>query len=46
MSAIEQMCPGISRELIRLVLQQLAEEGLMELRGRGRAARWVPLSPH
>jgi len=42
--AIEQECPGISRELIRQVLRQLAEEGLMELRGRGRAAKWVPRS--
>jgi len=41
-SAIEQECPGISRELIRQVLQQLAEEGLMELRGRGRSAQWIP----
>jgi hypothetical protein len=43
-SSIEQECPGISRELIRQVLQRLAQEGLMELRGRGRAARWIPLS--
>jgi len=42
-SSIEQECPGISRELIRQVLQQLAGEGLMQLEGRGRAARWVPL---
>ncbi|MFM7550154.1 MAG: hypothetical protein ACKO8I_15070 [Cyanobacteriota bacterium] len=42
-SAIEQECPGISRELIRQVLQQLADEGLMQLEGRGRAACWVPL---
>ena len=42
-SSIEQECPGISRELIRQVLQQLADEGLMQLEGRGRAARWVPL---
>jgi hypothetical protein len=42
-SSIEQESPGISRELIRQVLQQLAEEGLMELRGRGRAAEWIPL---
>jgi hypothetical protein len=42
-SSIEQECPGISRELIRQVLQRLADEGLMQLEGRGRAARWVPL---
>lgn len=41
-SSIEHECPGISRELIRQVLQQLADEGLMQLEGRGRAARWVP----
>jgi hypothetical protein len=44
-SSIEKECPGISRELIRQVLQQLAEGGLMELRGRGRAGQWIPLSP-
>ena len=43
-SSIEQECPGISRELIRQVLQHLAPERLMELRGRGRAVRWIPLS--
>jgi hypothetical protein len=42
-SSIEQECPGISRELIRQVLLQLAEVGLMKLEGRGRSARWVPL---
>ena len=42
-SSIEQECPGISRELIRQVLLQLAEVGLMKLEGRGRAAHWVPL---
>lgn len=45
-SAIEQESLGISSELIRQVLQQLAEECLIELRGRGRASRWVLLSPH
>ena len=44
-SQIEQDCPGTSRELIRQVLRQLAEEGLMDLRGKGRAARWHPM-PH
>lgn len=43
MSSIEQECPGVSRELIRQVLQHLADEGLMQLEGRGRAARWAPL---
>lgn len=42
-SSIEQECPGISRELIRQVLQHLANEGRMQLEGRGRASRWVPL---
>jgi Fic family protein len=43
-SHIEHECPGISRELIRQVLRQLDQDGRMELRGKGRAALWHPLS--
>jgi len=39
-SDIEAQCPGISRDLIRLVLRQMREEGTLELEGRGRGARW------
>jgi DNA-binding transcriptional ArsR family regulator len=39
-SDLERDCPGISKETIRNVLQQLRDEGVVELRGRGRGARW------
>jgi Fic family protein len=39
-SDLERNCPGVSKETIRSVLQTMREEGLVELRGRGRGARW------
>jgi Fic family protein len=39
-SDLERDCPGVSKETIRNVLQQLRNEGVVELRGRGRGARW------
>ena len=39
-SDLERDCPGISRETIRNVLQQLRDEGLIQMRGRGRGARY------
>jgi Fic family protein len=33
-------CPGVSKETIRNVLQAMRTEGLVEMRGRGRGARW------
>lgn len=39
-SDLERECPGVSKETIRSVLQAMREEGLAELRGRGRGARW------
>ncbi len=39
-SEIERNCPGVSRELIRLVLRQMRDEGLLVLEGRGRGAKW------
>lgn len=41
-SEIERELPGISRELIRSVLKDLRAEGVLALRGRGRAARYEP----
>lgn len=38
---IERECPGVSHELVRLVLRQFRDEGVITLRGRGRGARWV-----
>ena len=34
-------CPGVSRDMVRHVLRQMRDEGLVEVRGRGRAAKWV-----
>lgn len=39
-SEIEAECPGISRDMIRVVLRQLREEGALTVSGAGRAARW------
>ena len=42
-SELESDCPGISREMIRVVLDQMREEGRLELLGRGRGSRWQSL---
>ncbi len=39
-SDLERDCPGVSKGTIRNVLQSMREQGLVELRGRGRGARW------
>jgi Fic family protein len=39
-SEIVAECPGISRDMIRVVLRQLRDEGVLQVVGRGRAARW------
>jgi len=40
-SDIENDCPGVSRDWIRLVLRQLRDEGKIEVQGKGRGAKWV-----
>jgi hypothetical protein len=40
-SDIEADCPGVSRDMIRLVLRQLRDEKTIEVHGRGRAAKWA-----
>ena len=40
LSELEHDCPGVSRELIKRVLRQLKDEGLMITEGRGAGARW------
>ena len=40
-SEIESECPGVSRDMIRVVLRQLRKEGILRLEGRGRGSRWV-----
>lgn len=42
-SDIEADCPGVSRDLIRLVLRAMRDSGELKLEGRGRGARWKKL---
>lgn len=39
-SQVEQACPGVSREMVRRVLQAQQAAGAVECQGRGPAARW------
>lgn len=43
-SDIEQACPGVSRDMVRLVLRAMKAEGLIAPTGRGRGAKWNNLS--
>jgi Fic family protein len=38
--AIESDCPGISRDMIRIVLRQMRDEGTIKAIGKGRGALW------
>lgn len=40
-TGIEMDCPGISRDMVRHVLRQMRDDGKIEVKGRGRGARWV-----
>jgi Fic family protein len=40
-SDIESDCPGISRDMVRLVLRQLRDEGVISSHGKGRGAKWL-----
>lgn len=37
---IEQACPGVSRDMVRLVLRAMKSEGLIAPTGKGRGAKW------
>ena len=39
-SDLERDCPDVSREMVRVVLNQLRDEGRVELVGKGRGAKW------
>ena len=39
-SDIEGDCPGVSRDMVRLVLRQMRDEGLIGSTGKGRGAKW------
>ena len=38
---IEEACPGISRDTVRLVLRTMKTEGLISPMGKGRGAKWI-----
>ncbi|MBI5024712.1 MAG: Fic family protein [Candidatus Omnitrophica bacterium] len=40
-SDVEQACPNISRDMIRLVLRELRNSGTIYTTGKGRGAKWV-----
>lgn len=42
---IELECPDVSRELIRLVLREQRDKGILRSEGTGRGARWVKIAP-
>ena len=47
---IEHDAPGVSRDMVRHVLRQMREEGMVRVEGTGRGARWLKtpteLNPH
>ncbi len=43
-SELERDCPGVSRDMVRRVLRQMRDEGLLVSEGLGRGARWRPLA--
>ncbi|MCY1312676.1 hypothetical protein D9M70_631190 [compost metagenome] len=43
-SEIEEACPGVSRDMVRLVLRAMKSEGLIESTGKGRGAKWQHIS--
>ena len=40
-SDIEADCIGVSRDMIRIVLRQLRDDGVITLQGKGRGAKWI-----
>lgn len=41
LAQLENACPGVSRDMVRKVLRNLQDEGLVECMGRGPGAKWV-----
>jgi len=39
-SALEQSCPGVSRDMVRRVLREQQREGVLVCEGRGPGAQW------
>jgi Fic family protein len=42
-SDVKSACPGISRDMVRLVLRTMKSEGLIASTGKGRSAKWIKL---
>lgn len=42
---IEEACPGISRDMVRVILRTMKAEGLIAPTGKGRAAKWTQTGP-
>lgn len=40
-SEIEEACPGVSRDMVRVVLRAMKAAGLIAPSGKGRAAKWL-----
>lgn len=43
-SDIEKDCHGVSRDMVRLVLRKMKDEGAIRLQGKGRGAKWIMVS--
>ena len=39
-SELQRDCPGVSKEMVRRVLRQIRDEGVLAVEGHGRGARW------
>ena len=46
LSEIEEECPLVSHDMVRIVLRQMKEEGLISPTGKGRGAKWVINRPN
>lgn len=44
-SEIEEACPGVSRDMVRVILRAMKAEGLIEPNGKGRGAKWQHKQP-
>ena len=44
-SEIEEACPGVSRDMVRVILRAMKAEGLIEPNGKGRGAKWQHKRP-
>jgi Fic family protein len=40
LSDVERICPAVSRDMVRRVLQQMQRDGTIECLGKGRSAKW------